>query len=442
MAYVLNSKLIKRNIGDFLFIYNFDNGVYCGLDPTSQAIWEELTRGLSVEQIWEKFCAMHPEADPELIKGDITEVFKRLVDKQMLKIEGNNHHAQMQSQVNSTSTPDSKSHHGMDDSPISLGTSFVLKAGLCLTYQCNFRCTHCYVPNDWRGKDQLTFDEWKEVIQDLKELGCIEIMLTGGDVLFRPDFVEIIEYIDSEGFVIGLNTNGALLTPELIDRLEKLNFFRSVSMSLYGLTDETLQEVTQTKTIMDDIYKVIELLKASKLSFELNYIPLRNNFADLEYLDQFIEKTGITPNIDIQPILPKLDHDPTPCDYGLTEQQITSLHERGLVTLAEGGGIEACNTYKRCAVNAKGDVSICELLAGFSVGNVRETRLVDIWRSKDFANLLCTFKMNSQCTECDLVSYCSRCNGNAFLETRDWQGISPTCCEQAELKCKLLKEGA
>lgn len=90
-----------------------------------------------------------------------------------------------------------------------------------LTRNCNLRCWFC---GQWGRKgffsnasgEAMTFDDWKKVISDLinyrKASGiCPKVMLWGGEPLMYPDFDRIAEYLNENGFELGMVTNGVLI---------------------------------------------------------------------------------------------------------------------------------------------------------------------------------------------------------------------------------------
>ena len=65
-----------------------------------------------------------------------------------------------------------------------------IHAILKLTYQCNFRCVHCYQTPE-KGispKQELNTKDWFKIIDMLKIQGIVTITFTGGEVLARCDF--------------------------------------------------------------------------------------------------------------------------------------------------------------------------------------------------------------------------------------------------------------
>jgi MoaA/NifB/PqqE/SkfB family radical SAM enzyme len=90
-----------------------------------------------------------------------------------------------------------------------------------LTRKCNYRCRGCIV---WQEQDEreLPTSEIKRGLDILKELGVIEIVLSGGNPLLREDIDEIIDYA-SRFFVTTVYDNGSLASQK-IDALRKADF--------------------------------------------------------------------------------------------------------------------------------------------------------------------------------------------------------------------------
>jgi len=85
-----------------------------------------------------------------------------------------------------------------------------------LTRKCNYRCRGC---NVWQEQDakELSTKEIMKGLDILKELGIIEIVLSGGNPLLREDIDEIIEYA-SRHFVTTVYDNGSMAA-EKVDAL-------------------------------------------------------------------------------------------------------------------------------------------------------------------------------------------------------------------------------
>lgn len=94
--------------------------------------------------------------------------------------------------------------------PFSTRTGVPHRMDLALTYDCNNRCGHCYVPDDRRAAP-LDFPKWLAVIDKTWTLGIPQIIFTGGEATLHPQLAELIQKAEELGQVTGLITNGRRL---------------------------------------------------------------------------------------------------------------------------------------------------------------------------------------------------------------------------------------
>jgi len=90
-----------------------------------------------------------------------------------------------------------------------------------LTRRCNYRCRGC---NVWQEQDAtgLPTRKIKKGLDILKDLGVVEIVLSGGNPLLREDIGEIIEY-SSRLFITTVYDNGSMAAQK-IDALRHADF--------------------------------------------------------------------------------------------------------------------------------------------------------------------------------------------------------------------------
>ena len=100
-----------------------------------------------------------------------------------------------------------------------------------VTRKCNYRCRGC---NVWKEQDEreLSAAEIKKGLDILKELGIVELVLSGGDPLLRDDIGEIIDYA-SKLFVTTVYDNGSMAAKK-IDYLRNVDF---VAISIDSLDE-------------------------------------------------------------------------------------------------------------------------------------------------------------------------------------------------------------
>jgi MoaA/NifB/PqqE/SkfB family radical SAM enzyme len=91
-------------------------------------------------------------------------------------------------------------------------------AHVVVTRRCNLACTYCSEFDDF--SKPVPTDEMLRRIDQIAALGTTIITLTGGEPLLHPDLELIIARIRQRGMMAISVTNGYLLTP---DRIKKLN---------------------------------------------------------------------------------------------------------------------------------------------------------------------------------------------------------------------------
>ncbi len=85
--------------------------------------------------------------------------------------------------------------------------------------RCNLSCAYC---NEYdKVSDPVPTAEMLRRIEKLATLGTGIITISGGEPLLHPDLDEIIRAIRSHGAIATIITNGYLLTPERIERLNR-----------------------------------------------------------------------------------------------------------------------------------------------------------------------------------------------------------------------------
>ena len=109
-----------------------------------------------------------------------------------------------------------------------------------LTLQCNERCFHCGSScTPMRSEDQLSLAEYRAILEQVKEdfdLTKLQLCITGGEPLLRPDFFEILGYAHELGFRWGMTSNAILITPEIARRLAETGM-ETISVSIDGLRE-------------------------------------------------------------------------------------------------------------------------------------------------------------------------------------------------------------
>ncbi len=84
-----------------------------------------------------------------------------------------------------------------------------------LTYRCPLHCAYCSNPVNLDAyRDELTTAQWKDVFTQARELGVLQLHLSGGEPLARPDLRELVAHAHGLGLYLNLVTAALSLTEE------------------------------------------------------------------------------------------------------------------------------------------------------------------------------------------------------------------------------------
>jgi len=168
-----------------------------------------------------------------------------------------------------------------------------LEGNIDLTYRCNNNCLHCWLripASDAKAKKELSLREIKNIINDAREMGCRSWNVSGGEPMLRPDFPEILEYIIAKSMTYSLNTNGALITPNIARLLKKRG---NKMVALYGADAEVHDHITRNPGSFGQTMRGIRYLKEAGAGFTVQIIPMKDNyhqFKDMVKLAESLSK--------------------------------------------------------------------------------------------------------------------------------------------------------
>ncbi|MBM7809081.1 pyrroloquinoline quinone biosynthesis protein E [Geodermatophilus bullaregiensis] len=89
-----------------------------------------------------------------------------------------------------------------------------------LTYGCPLQCSYCSNPLDLAAyADELTTAEWQRVLAEARELGVLQLHLSGGEPLLRRDLPDIVHCASGLGLYTNLITSALGLSSRRAEQL-------------------------------------------------------------------------------------------------------------------------------------------------------------------------------------------------------------------------------
>src|SRR6266487_5178042 len=180
-----------------------------------------------------------------------------------------------------------------------------LSAHLDVTYRCNERCEHCYLDHDDHG--EMTTAEMCNALDQLAEAGVFFLILSGGEVLMRRDFFQILEHARALLFSVKIKTNAFMIRGPEADRMRELGV-QSVQVSIYSHRPEVHDAVTKLPGSLKRSIAGIRFLKARGLKVTIANVLMRQNLNDYAGVQALARELDVKFTID-PTITPKMDGD-------------------------------------------------------------------------------------------------------------------------------------
>ena len=160
-----------------------------------------------------------------------------------------------------------------------------------LTYRCPLHCAFCYNPLDFaKQTSELSTDEWLKVLREARQLGAVQLGLSGGEPLTRDDLEIIVAEAHQLGFYTNLVTSGIGLNEQRIKALKHAGLDH-IQLSFQDSTRELNDFLSSTRTF-DLKSKVAALIKQHDYPMVLNVVLHRLNIDHIDEILAMAERLG------------------------------------------------------------------------------------------------------------------------------------------------------
>lgn len=334
-----------------------------------------------------------------------------------------------------------------------------------LTYSCNEKCVHCFNPGASRNdnekstrtdRDEIDITHYEKLLDDLKNMGVVKIILTGGDPFVKKDIWKLIEMIYERDFVFDIYTNGLAI----LGRTEKLAKFypRSIGLSVYSEFDEIHDSITRVKGSLKKTLLVADEIVNYGIPLYFKCPIMTHNATSYFTVSELAKKYGAIPQIDIT-LTDSVDGDTSIGENLQVDGELLEIILRDPnIPLYVGkeapnyGGQERDKTQPFCGagsvmmnITPEGDVTPCNSFPT-QFGNLRQSAFSDIWNSSKSLHDWQKIVINDyeECGTHERCKYCNRCPGQSFIEHGTPLKASTANCYSANVRMNLaykLKNG-
>ncbi|MFT5933143.1 MAG: pyrroloquinoline quinone biosynthesis protein E [Hydrogenophaga sp.] len=317
-----------------------------------------------------------------------------------------------------------------------------------LTYRCPLHCVFCYNPVDFaRQEAELSTDDWLRVLREGREMGAVQLGLSGGEPLVRDDLEVIVAEARRLGYYTNLLTSGVGLSATRAAALKAAGL-EHVQLSFQDSTPEMNDFLSHTKTF-DLKNRVARIIKDQGWPMVMNVVIHRMN---IEHIDRIIEMAAELgaeylelantqyyswAYLNRDQLLPT--HEQLREAEAVTNRWRAKLGDRMRIFFVapdyhEGRAKKCVNGWGNMFLTVAPDGTAlpchtAKMLPGLSFPNVREHSLRDIWfDSEGFNRYRGTGWMKEPCTSCEFREQdLGGCRCQAFMLANDPAAADPVC---------------
>jgi MoaA/NifB/PqqE/SkfB family radical SAM enzyme len=331
-----------------------------------------------------------------------------------------------------------------------------------VTRACDLACVHCRaaaIPT--RDPLELTTDEGRKLIRDLRGFGHPVFVLTGGDPLRRPDLEELVDTAATEGLPTFLSPAGTPLLSHARLRSLRDAGLAGVSISLDGSHAASHDAFRRVRGSFDWSLEGAAAAAALSLRLQINTTVTRHNLSDLKAIAALVG--ALEPRRWTVFLLVSTGR-------ATDEQQITAaecervfqwLHDLSLsapfkIKTTEGphyrrvvlqrqaaGGARTVSGGGRFVpglndgsgflfVGARGELQPSGFLP-LTAGNARTDSPVEVYRTHPvFTMLRDPDRLGGRCGHCEFRRVCGGSRARAYAATGDPLAEDPLCLYQPQ----------
>jgi PqqA peptide cyclase len=317
-----------------------------------------------------------------------------------------------------------------------------------LTHRCPLHCVYCSNPRELTARSQeLPTEVWARVFREAAATGVMQLDLTGGEPLARPDLTELIQSARTAGLYVNLITSGLPLDESRLDEIlaAGLDHFQ---LSFQASREGSASEISATTTHTQKL-RVLNWLGSRRVAVTLNFVVHRNNLDQLEEMLAIAEDSSAS-RVEFahvqyygwafanrEQLLPARDQVIRSLNFfkGAQERLRGKLRIEYVVPDYYAKFPKPCMGgwgRKAMLITPRGDALPCHAAAvipGLHFDNVKEKSLPEIWESSEaFQKFRGEDWMQEPCRSCDRRSQdFGGCRCQALMLAGEAAATDPIC---------------
>jgi radical SAM protein with 4Fe4S-binding SPASM domain len=300
-----------------------------------------------------------------------------------------------------------------------------------LTTACNLRCWHCYRDADARDNNHMPTAELIDILRQLVIGGLLSAELTGGEPLLHKDFLEVFDFCAEHLLLIGILSNGTVLTDAMAERFAAHANKLVMSISLDGSSAAQHDQRRGVAGSFARTCRNVRRLTDAGVKVRIAMSVDEESFHDIEKTLLLARDLGAF-SFSYQPVLPLgRGKERAAMQWSLDGREVIAaekeLREKyhDFLSLMPKHELDRMETGKNCGAGHRsfvldplGNIRPCVTVPAdqLVLGNLRTQALVDVFGSR-LVHILASYAppRPSTCSRCRLELYCRYCAVRGLL---------------------------
>ena len=161
-----------------------------------------------------------------------------------------------------------------------------------LTHKCPLECAYCYNQLDFiNTKDTMNKEDWFRVMEQARQMGAVQLGISGGEPLLNKDVVEIVKKANDLKFYTNLITSGVGASKGVVQKLKDAGL-KTVQLGIQSHDKNTMTLITNNKSSYDEKIAFAKEVKEAGLQLIVNTCITRQNIHQVGEIIEFAEKLG------------------------------------------------------------------------------------------------------------------------------------------------------
>ena len=338
-----------------------------------------------------------------------------------------------------------------------------------ITLACDLSCRHCGSRAGPRRPDELSTEEALSLIRQLRELGCREVALIGGEAYLRKDWLTLVRAVADAGMRCTMTSGGRGLTAERAAQARQAGLY-SASISVDGLR-RAHDELRNVPGSFDSALEAMANLQAAGIPVACNTQINRLTMQDIPALRDLLASRGMRgwqiqitvamgravdedglllepyQMLEVMPLVMRMFErcaaDNIPVWAG-NNIGYFGPYEARLRSYLPSGHRGSCGAGRNTiGIEATGDIKGCPSLptTDYVGGNLRDAPLRDLWQRTSQLRVTRDFSLHELWGFCATCYYADACRGGCNWTSHSLlgrRGNNPYCHHRA---LELLRQG-